>query len=323
MIRKFPISSKKLHVGGARPAILSVTEPYNKDFIPKDANSSLPKPLTDLINEECTDMKEDELRRKCQGIKIDITQKEADLIECKTREQSKSKVWFKYRAGRITASRMKAACRTKLDNPSRSLIKAICYPESALFATKATNWGCEHEQCARDEYVKYTSQNHDNFKIEQAGLFINPTHPHLGASPDGVVTCDCCGCGVLEIKCPYCIKDLTASEHKCLSDTGTGPRLSRTHQYFYQIQTQIFICEKEFCDFVLWTNNSIHMERILPDTDFWQTICETASDFFYKVILLELTGRFYSHTREVEDHQQSTDTSKRKWCFCKKELPGW
>ena len=174
---------KKLHVGGARSAILSVTEPYNKDFIPKDAKSSLPKPLTDLINEECTGMKEDELRRKCQGIKIVITQKEADLIECKTREQSKSKIWFKYHAGRITASRMKAACRTKLDNPARSLIKAICYPESALFATKATNWGCEHEQCARDEYVKYTSQNHDNFKIEQAGLFINPTHPHLGEEP--------------------------------------------------------------------------------------------------------------------------------------------
>ena len=174
---------KKLHVGGAGSATLSVTEPYNKDFIPKDAKSSLPKPLTDLINEECTGMKEDELRRKCQGIKIVITQKEADLIECKTREQSKSKIWFKYRAGRITASRMKAACRTKLDNPSCSLIKVICYPESALFATKPTNWGCEREQCARDEYVKYTFQNHDNFKIEQAGLFINPTHPHLGEEP--------------------------------------------------------------------------------------------------------------------------------------------
>ena len=27
--------------------------------------------------------------------------------------------------------------------------------------------------------------------------------PRLGASPDGVVQCECCGNGVLEIKCPY------------------------------------------------------------------------------------------------------------------------
>ena len=32
-------------------------------------------------------------------------------------------------------------------------------------------------------------------------------YPFLGASPDGLVCCSCCGKGLLEIKCPYSIRD--------------------------------------------------------------------------------------------------------------------
>ena len=30
--------------------------------------------------------------------------------------------------------------------------------------------------------------------------------PYIGASPDGLVCCSCCGEGVLEVKCPLCVK---------------------------------------------------------------------------------------------------------------------
>ena len=46
-------------------------------------------------------------------------------IESQTRSQSKSQKWYELRAGRITASVMKEACRTNLDIPSLSLIKKI------------------------------------------------------------------------------------------------------------------------------------------------------------------------------------------------------
>ena len=63
-------------------------------------------------------------------------------------EQTKSKMWFSQRAGRITASRFKAAARTDVNQPSQSLIKYICYPESLHFKSKATEWGCVHERDA-------------------------------------------------------------------------------------------------------------------------------------------------------------------------------
>ena len=67
-------------------------------------------------------------------------------------------------------------------------------------------WGCTHE---KDAKVSYHSMmiKHENFKISNAGLFIDDTHPFLGASPDSMVECSCCSKGVLEIKCTYYHKD--------------------------------------------------------------------------------------------------------------------
>ncbi len=76
----------------------------------------------------------------------------AKAVEKETIQQASSKLWFKFRAGRITASQMKQACHTNSSMPSQSLVKAICYPEAFKFVTKATQWGCQHEATARDMY---------------------------------------------------------------------------------------------------------------------------------------------------------------------------
>ena len=67
-----------------------------------------------------------------------ITPQQIIMVEQETRKQSKSKLWYKQRAGRITASKLKDITRTSLENPSRHLIKSICYPESYRFSTAAT-----------------------------------------------------------------------------------------------------------------------------------------------------------------------------------------
>ena len=59
-----------------------------------------------------------------------ITEEMAVLVELETRDQSNCKLWFTYRAGRITASRMKSVCHTDSSNPSQSLVKTIVYPEA-------------------------------------------------------------------------------------------------------------------------------------------------------------------------------------------------
>ncbi len=104
----------------------------------------------------------------------------ADLVEMESREQANSKLWFTYRAGRVTASKMKSVCCTDSANPSQSLIKGLVYPEAFRFTSKYTAWGCKHEKRARDFYEK-NMQDHHNFLVTNSGFRINPKWPHFGA----------------------------------------------------------------------------------------------------------------------------------------------
>ena len=100
-------------------------------------------------------------------------------------------------------SRMRAVCHTDHSNPSQSLIKTICYPKAFKFGNAATRWGCKHEKDARELYFEASKEKHSDITITESGLVINPVWPHIGAAPDGIISCTCHGVGVLEIKCPY------------------------------------------------------------------------------------------------------------------------
>ena len=65
-------------------------------------------------------------------------------------------LWFTYRDGRVTASKMEAACHTDPSNPSQNLIKNIVNPETYIFSSKGTAWGCKHKKKAHNVYSDQT-----------------------------------------------------------------------------------------------------------------------------------------------------------------------
>ena len=144
-----------------------------------------------------------DLETKCNEIfeSISISQDKALNVESQPRRQGKREKWYELRAGRITASVMKKACRTNLDIPSLSSIKKNCY--QVKFRSIATDWGIEHENAAKECYFSIFSSSHENLIIRDSGLIINPNYPYVGASPDAIVECKYCKIRCLEIKCPY------------------------------------------------------------------------------------------------------------------------
>lgn len=125
------------------------------------------------------------------------------------RGQAKSKLWFRFHEGRITASRAKQVCKTNINQPAPSLIKQICYPETVKISTSATMYGCEHEKVALRHYIDHITQHHDSFSCNPSGLWISKEHPFIAASPDGLVFCKCCGLGCCKVKRPFCQKGKT------------------------------------------------------------------------------------------------------------------
>ena len=86
-------------------------------------------------------------------------------------------------------------------------------------------------------------------------LFLSSAYPYLGASPDGIVSCSCCGVGCLEIKCPYCDRekriDSIVQKSSCVEKVNGNYILKENHQYFYQIQAQLLVTNCEYCDLFL------------------------------------------------------------------------
>ncbi|KAG1925574.1 hypothetical protein F2P79_025443 [Pimephales promelas] len=240
-----------------KSGILRILPHYCKQFQPKVVSLGLPHPLTELYSAQNRKLSASDLEKKCDAVfnDMEVTPEQAVRVEEETRQQGKSRLWFDMRAGRVTASRFKSAARTDPTNPSKSLIRQICYPDLCRFSTVATRWGCEHEQKARETYEAYAAQHHQDLSVRDAGLHIDTSRPYLGASPDALVSCSCCGDGILEIKCPHCAKDtgvLSATEkkHFCIENTDGTHALNRDHQYHYQVQAQFFVTRWKFCDFM-------------------------------------------------------------------------
>ena len=185
-------------------------------------------------------------------------------------------------------------------------------------------WGVDHENCARLKYMECVSMQHQNFQLMKSGLLIHTSYPHLGASPDGVISCNCCGNGVLEVKCPYNARQLSLEEATdsidCLEvDDGGALHLMKTHPYYYQVQAQMHISQAVYADFVVWTLKGIHIERIYPSGCFITPIIGKITTFFRLVILPELIGKWFTKSKSITESTNNCTTSSNatEWCYCK------
>ncbi|XP_038064512.1 uncharacterized protein LOC119734942 [Patiria miniata] len=321
---------------GVPSAILSLVPAYAADFIPKALQLKLPEPLTKLYCAENLKVSYPQLLTKCEAVFNNMTM-DVDMcnaIEELTRQQAKTKMWHIYRAGRITASKFKSVVCTDPAMPSAYLIKSICYPAAYSFSTAATRWGCQHEKDAVESYTKCQSSNHDNLHVRDVGLYICPDLPFLGASPDAHITCTCCGDGLLEVKCPFCVKDcnisegLTRKDFPLESSSDGKLYLKHSHPYYFQVQAQLFVSNKPYCDFVLWSRtkpDAPHIERIFPNDVFLKENVEKAKLFFKVGILPELLGKWYTTSNVGEGYtiaECSSQTQVNVCCFCREANTG-
>ena len=130
----------------------------------------------------------------------------------------------------------------------------------------ACAWGKDNEPLAIETYIQHMAALNKIITVGQTGLIINPSFPCLGASPDGLLT-DSSNTdpnGILEIKCPYKYRDVdpceaAANKDFCCELAGDTITLKRNHNYFYQIQGQMAISSRKWCDFVIYTNKKCQL----------------------------------------------------------------
>lgn len=148
--------------------------------------------------------------------------------------------WFKNRAGKETASRFPdmmsktrsgAPAATRANWIAQLAVERLTGMPAETYSNAAMQRGTDMEPIARAAYEAHTGQ-----LVELVDFVIHRELPFVGCSPDGLVGDD----GLVEIKCPS-----SMAKHADYLLKG-----SHVQEYWWQIQGQMWICERQWLDMV-------------------------------------------------------------------------
>lgn len=155
--------------------------------------------------------------------------------------EQKTEGWLRERLGSVTGSRFIDVCQ--MDKTGKRFLKAreTCITEitlelitgqpGAMWSSKATDWGNQHEPLARMAYEAHTGEF-----CREVGFIRHPDHMQVGVSPDGIIEGRRRG---YESKCP-----LTPTVHLDTLLNGMP------EEHMYQVQGGMWVCGLDEWDFV-------------------------------------------------------------------------
>lgn len=222
-----------------------------------------------------------------------------------TRKQSESpnsSKWFDARRVRISASSKAHSIKGLTKKTADTLASEFVAPKSAI-KTKGTDWGLRKEKIALAKY-----QEMNKVDVYRVGLFVSPSQPWLSASVDGVVVEDLYITKILEIKCPISCRTKPIYN----PDADTKPNvgylhlvngnleLRKGHQYYTQVQVQLYVTGMTVCDFFVWSPRGSCTVQIHRDETFLSTLLPKLHCFFFSNFLPMLCRKDKMRTNEQD-----------------------
>lgn len=172
--------------------------------------------------------------------------------------------WFEARKGRITGSVVGAILGLnpykKPDDVMRDMLADEAGEPREFQGNDATAWGTMNESGAIFEYEMETGNS-----VKKCGFYTY--EDWLGASPDGLVG----DAGLIEVKCPYRLKSEESPEFKTAAEQP---------YYFAQIQIQLMVTGRDWCDFWQWSPNGTRLERVPKNADWLASALPVLREFY-------------------------------------------
>lgn len=204
-----------------------------------------------------------------------------------TQPEQRSDSWHQQRIGRVTGSRVGAILHLNpwqtREDVLRAMVREYHGAPSEFSGNIATRFGTENEPMALMHYERITGT------VTDKAYFV-PYDEWLGASPDALVNDD----GLVELKCPYSRRN----------DADFKP-LSEQPHYAAQIQVQLFVTGREWCDFFQYSPKGHKIERIERDDD-WLATNIPALRQFHAEYLSELDNPAHLEPLRKEINTQHT-----------------
>lgn len=195
--------------------------------------------------------------------------------------------WFAQRLGKLTASKMADVLATTKSGPAASranyraqlVCERLTGKKADVFVSSDMQRGTDLEPAARTAYEVRSGEF-----VMLAEFVTHPEISDLGASPDGLVG----GTGLIEVKC------LNAANHIEVIKGGMPAK------YTPQVQTQLFVTGREWCDFVCYHPDfpealQLSVHRVNADAKYHEMLRKESLAFLAEVetevaALLKLTA---------------------------------
>ena len=232
-----------------------------------------------------------------------VIEEQIRKIKEDTRGQSTNVNWFTHRQQRLTASQFGRVCKIRETTSPKNIVEDIHSSKQKWSRTPASiQHGINNEPHA----IKlYTKEKGPQCQVDACGLFVHPMHSWLVASPDGLVmdSVPSPPQGLLEIKCLYaedqkgydplraCEEMGRNSQFYCTKDDKGQLSLKANHAYYYQIQGQMAITGRHWCDFVVMSACEIATQRIPFNQTFWNDCFIKLRHFYFTFVLPQILRR--------------------------------
>jgi len=163
--------------------------------------------------------------------------------------EQRSQEWFELRSKKMTASHAQAISangKGLITYIREMMCEFYSFGETESYTNKFMEHGIENEEIACMVY-EFEFGN----KVNKVGFVIY--NDYVGCSPDGMINDD----GLVEIKCPS-----DKVYFNLLLDNKIDPK------YLWQMQMQMLVCNRKWCDYVVYNPNfkqQIYIERVERD----------------------------------------------------------
>ncbi len=185
------------------------------------------------------------------------------------------------------------------------------------FSTLATRYDIEMEPVAIDAYVKHQHiHGRPDLVVTSSGVHVSSSHTFLGATPDESVydphyTAQ--PFGFLEVKCPFSAKDVEPSAactkanfFSTVNKDTNVIELKESHSYYCQVQGQMEIGKRQWCDFVTYTQKGVSVQRITFNERFWiDKLLPKLERFYDNCLLPELVSPVHALSLPIRDLSKS------------------
>jgi hypothetical protein len=272
-------------------------------ILPQDVDASDKDEDTVSINlitpEKEHPVSSSKIKERCEKVKrkLKFDADEVNDIEMATRGQASNSIWQSQRKYRITASKCYRVASMKPDtSPTKAIKELLQY--NPPYQSKNMAEGLKMEAQILEEYKALMHQKgHIDLaqSVRQCGIFISD-EGFLGASPDALVTDPSLSDpeGLVEIKYIQMNDNETlcgalVRKRICLQNNNEV-ELNTSHQYYYQMQQQMYVTKRRWVDFVVKGSKSdeIYCKKVCFSEDFWSKVLPKLSLFFERWLLPEI-----------------------------------